>query len=364
MFSMKRAKSRTKTGSVASRAGAVIFFLMLIVIAQNKVTLQAQKMAPQDAREERLVAETVEKTVTEQQATAFNSLGMKFVRIEAGDFMMGDTLTPEEVDQKYPSPGVQLEWYERAQPRHHVTISHAFYMAVTVAEFCRFVNATNHQTTAEKEGNAWGDENGEWGLVDGLSWKNPGFEQLNTHPVVCVSWEDATAFVEWMNKNHLPTEARSRGLKYSLPTEAQWEYACRAGTTTDFFWGDTEVEGEGYLNGAGKECVPNGFDGGCFFPFNDGYKRLTSPVGSFKPNAWGLYDMLGNAFEWCNDWYGDYPSGAVTDPVGPSTGSDRVFRGGGWGSEVGICRSAYRGHSGPSLRFSAHGFRLSLVRDE
>ncbi|MCL2625163.1 MAG: SUMF1/EgtB/PvdO family nonheme iron enzyme [Planctomycetaceae bacterium] len=290
--------------------------------------------------------------------------GMKFVRIEAGEFMMGDTLMPEEAVKKY--PGGKLEWYEDAHPRHKVTISRPFYMGVyqvTVGEFRQFVNATGYQTTAEKEGTSFGiDKDGTWKYIEGLNWKNPGIEQTNRHPVVCVSWDDAQAFVDWMNKAHLPSEAWAKGWRYALPTEARWEYACRAGTTTDFFWGDTAEGGKGYLNAVGKEGAPTGQSWAYPFPFDDGYKA-TAPVGSYKPNNWGLYDMHGNVCEWCSDWYGPYPGGNVTDPAGASTGSPRVLRGGSWSLNAGNCRSADRSFFDPSFRCSYVGLRLSLVRE-
>ena len=134
--------------------------------------------------------------------------------------------------------------------------------------------------------------------------------------------------------------------KYRLPTEAEWEYAARAGSRTRFSWGDdAECSKMMYENDVGSsenKCV--------------GYVRSrgltpdsTAPVKSYSPNAWGLYDMHGNVWEWCQDWYGNYPSGSVTDPTGPSSGSGRVLRGGGWSSGAGNCRSANRDGFGPRL---------------
>ena len=288
--------------------------------------------------------------------------GAKFVRMEAGEFMMGDTLTPEEVDKKY--PGGDVKWYEGAHPRHKVKISRPFFMAahqVTVGEFRQFVNAAKYQTTAEKEGKSWGGQKGEW--INGLNWKSPGFEQTPQHPVVCISWHDAKAYVDWMNKTHLPEESWAKGWRYALPTEAQWEYACRAGTTTDFFWGDTAEGGKGYLNAVGKEGILTGSFMTPSFPFDDGYKA-TAPVGTYKPNKWGLYDMHGNAWEWCSDWYGTYSDRSVTDPTGPATGSGRVIRGGGWHCIVTDCRSSFRAAYDPTFRCQGIGFRLVLTREE
>jgi formylglycine-generating enzyme required for sulfatase activity len=130
--------------------------------------------------------------------------------------------------------------------------------------------------------------------VEGLNWRKPGFDQQSTHPVTCVSWDDATAFCQWLS--------REDGRTYRLPTEAEWEYACRAGTDTLFFWGDDPDAGEGYLNAADETGTPDGRSWTHKFNFKDGY-AATSPVGRFKPNAFGLHDMLGNVWEWCSDWY-------------------------------------------------------------
>jgi len=150
--------------------------------------------------------------------------------------MMGDMLTPEEVDKRY--PGGKVEWYEDAHPCHKVKISKSFYLGayqVTVSEFRQFVNTTSYQTTAEMDGISRGfDKDSTWKDIAGLSWMSPGIAQTNQHPVVHISWNDAQAFVDWMNKTHLPKETWATGYRYALPTEAQWEYACRAGTTTPF----------------------------------------------------------------------------------------------------------------------------------
>lgn len=294
-----------------------------------------------------------------------SAAGIEFRLIEPGSFMMGNTLTPEEIHAKY--PGGKLEWYQDA-PRHKVTLTKPFYMAkyeTTVAEFKRFVDATGYKTTAEHERPAQRqahDPNPPRMIVDVNNWRNPSFEQDLTHPVVYVSWNDAQEYVKWLNDNAEYSEELGFKPVYRLPSEAEWEYACRAGSKTEFFWGSNEPEdGEGYLNAADESGTPIGTKWNYCFPFNDGYVA-TSPVGKFKPNAWGLYDMAGNAWEWCADYYGRYDTTPQKDPTGPTSGSHRVLRGGGWYNSAKYCRSAYRNHFDPTNLYYVYGFRLVLGR--
>jgi formylglycine-generating enzyme required for sulfatase activity len=169
--------------------------------------------------------------------------------------------------------------------------------------------------------------------------KNPSRFKGPRNPVEQVSWDDVVKFCERLSE--LPEEKKA-GRVYRLPTEAEWEYACRAGSKTAFSFGDN------------SESL------GDYAWFGDNSNGKTHPVGEKKPNAWGLYDMHGNVWEWCSDRYDDYPKGAVTDPVGPKEGSYRVFRGGGWDFEAAFCRSAYRNGYSSLNRYYHSGFRLAL----
>jgi formylglycine-generating enzyme required for sulfatase activity len=175
---------------------------------------------------------------------------------------------------------------------------------------------------------------------------NPSNFKGAENPVENVSWEDAVEFCRKLSE--LPAE-KAAGNVYRLPTEAEWEYACRAGTTTNFSFGDDESDFGDYA-----WCVENSA--------NETHNSAneTHPVGDKLPNAWGLYDMHGNVLEWCQDWYGDYPSGSVTDPSGATSGSNRVSRGGSWGYSAEGCRSALRYGGLPSFRYDYFGFRVSL----
>ena len=187
-------------------------------------------------------------------------------------------------------------------------------------------------------------------MWESVTGSNPSHFKGVKLPVENVSWEDCQAYIEDLNALNVAPS----GFKFCLPTESQWEYACRAGTPTPFHFG-------GALNGAQANC--NG-DNPYGTETKGKYLARTSEAGSYPSNAWGLYDMHGNVYDWCSDWYGDYPSGVVIDPEGPSTGSDRVIRGGSWLSNARYCRSAYRSSRVPSYRNARIGARLSLVRVE
>jgi formylglycine-generating enzyme required for sulfatase activity len=243
-----------------------------------------------------------------------NSIGMKFVPIAAGSFMMGSYLSPEEVVEKY---GGEVAYFKDEHPRHDVKLSKAFYLQTT--------EVTQRQ----------------WKRVMGnnpSSFKDCGEDC----PVEEVSWDDAQEFLKKLNQMDGTNE-------YRLPTGAEWEYACRAGTSTAF--------NTGY-------CIPtyqanyNGYYPGQGCPKGE-YRRKTVGVGSFEPNAWGLHDMHGNVWEWCQDWHGEYPGGDVIDPKGPSTGVQRVLRGGSWSCFAWGVRSADRNGYFPGGRSLNLGFRVA-----
>jgi len=260
-----------------------------------------------------------------------NKVTMELVLIPAGKFLMGSPQT--EVNRN------------KDEVQHEVTISEPFYMGVTpvtVDQFAAFVKDSGYKTDAEMGGISFGFEIKDGGIehthMDGCSWRNPSYSQKGDHPVVQISWYDARDFCSWLSDK--------AGRTVVLPTEAQWEYACRAGTKTAYPWGDNPDDGEGWANGIDLSYMKRfPFPPRMIFSWDDGFV-FTSPVGSFRPNAFGLFDMNGNAWQWCQDRYGDYGEAAVTDPTGPDTGDDRVLRGGWWRSDPEYCRSASR-HSCP-----------------
>jgi formylglycine-generating enzyme required for sulfatase activity len=308
-----------------------------------------------------------------------NSIGMKLTLIPAGEFTMGSS--PAEIkswNEWFQQVGLKRDSSNEG-PEHRVRITRPFYMGtyhVTRGQFRRFVEDTGYSTDAEKDGKGGCGCDGEGGKLfvqkPEYNWRNTGFEQTDEHPVVNVSWNDAVAFCQWLS--------RKDGKGYRLPTEAEWEYACRAGTTMRYYSGDdaealTQVGNvadatfmEKFPNLALAVEKSDGRADKVPFPAiraRDGYV-FTAPVGQFRPNAFGLYDMHGNALQWCADWYGKdhYAASPVADPKGPDSGWHRVGRGSGWHSLAAYCRSAYRDGSTPEYRHYYLGFRVARVLAE
>jgi len=276
----------------------------------------------------------------EQDIDLGNGVKMTLVLIPAGEFAMGGRLSPEEVKKRW---GGVPEKIEHEHPSHRVRLTRPFYVSkceVTRAQFALFAREAKYRTEAEREGKAWGWRDGKFGLHEGIDWRRPGHEQADDHPVVSVTWNDVTAFCSWLS--------RRTGKKWRLPTEAQWESACRAGTDTVFPWGGNGKWAPGHANTQG---VGQG---------RDTY-RHTSPVGSFSPNAFGLHDVIGNVWEWCSDRYepGYYEHSPLSDPPGPARGGNRILRGGSFSSNPGQSRSASTFWHGPSLCLPDIGFRVA-----
>jgi len=235
-----------------------------------------------------------------------NAIGMKFVWIPSGEFMMGSSNQEKG----------------RGDDEHHrkVTLTKGFYLGI-------------HTVTQ-----------GEWLAVTG---SNPShFKGDKNLPVENVSWNDCQDFCKKLReKDKKP---------YRLPTEAEWEYACRAGTATPYHFGATLSDDLANYNAR--------------FTYGKGmagvFREKTTPVGSFKANAWGLFDMHGNVWQWCNDWHGGYSAKEVIDPQGPKSSKTRVLRGGSWGSHPIFCRSANRNFSDPENRTEYYGVRVCFDIDK
>ena len=275
----------------------------------------------------------------------------EMIWIPGGRFDMGASRTAAQTAATY---GGEESFFHHEHPSHEVALDE-FWLGrteVTVAQFRQFVEATNYRTTAERQGHGSVLVKGEWEKRHGFSWRNPGFAQNHRHPVVGVSRDDAEAFCGWLSD--------LTGYRHSLPTEAQWEYACRAGTRTEWSWGDTPVAGPRCMNGADdseKKARANAQRN--IFSWRDG-NHYTSLAGSYLSNRLGLYDMHGNVWEWCRDWYGDdyYERSTACNPPGPWTGKYGVLRGGSWMNVPSFSRSAYRTWDSHVKAAPYYGFRV------
>ncbi len=248
--------------------------------------------------------------------------------IPSGTYMRGAEREPKEMKQRY---GGRIEsGYDREYPRHRVTLTSAFYMATTPVTQAQWQDVMGTTVTDQKER-----------ANTGLSVMG----EMDDHPMYFVSWDEAMDFCQRLTEKDREAGRIEKNEKYRLPTEAEWEYACRAGTTTAFYSGDSR---EDLSKVAWYARNVEAFE--------------IQPVGQKKPNAFGLYDMLGNIGEWCYDRYGEYPGEHVTDPTGPEEGTHYVVRGGAWRATLWNVRASYRTGYPPDARTNFHGFRVVLVR--
>lgn len=306
-----------------------------------------------------------------------NSIGMKLVKIPAGEFMMGAEEDRAETLNKFPY--CDPDWLAGEIPQHRVRITRSFDMGqfeVTVQQFQKFYEDAEFKLEIERDGKSgWGyDTDGK--LVESdkyRPWQPVAWKTASNHPAIYVTWNDAVAFCQWLSHRE--------GQSYRLPTEAEWEYACRAGSNHRFHFGDDTDQLIHYSNTCdlgrktesekrGHKVLLAAFENGIKtdkqipFPYlseSDGY-AFTAPVGQYRPNAFGLYDMHGNAREWCSDWFDDYSKTLVDDPRGPSVGASRVVRGGAFDDMPLALRCAYRNGVEPSQCLRNTGFRVVRER--
>ena len=268
----------------------------------------------------------------------------ELVVVPSGSFMMGSP------------PGEEVREGDEG-PVHRVTIGKPIAVGVyevTRGEFGRFVGETGHSL----DDGCWAYDGGKWEERSGRSWRNPGYSQTDGHPVVCVNWEDAQAYVRWLSGE--------TGEGYRLLSESEWEYVARGGARTSRYWGDGTSDQCAHANGADrsvKRRYPDWESGTA--SCDDGHVH-TAAAGGFAPNGYGLHDVLGNVWEWVEDcWHGNY-SGAPTDGSARTSGGDcsgRVLRGGSWGSIPRGVRSAFRGRFATGFRLSSLGFRVARTLD-
>lgn len=286
------------TSVVVERKTWLLRRVLLSLLVASVALLGIAYLVSNTAESFRLANE--EKTRDEFQHTyprLTNSIGMTFQQLPAGTFLMG-------------SDDSEVGNLINDESRHQVSLSRPFYIGL-------------YEVTE-----------GEYEQVMGT---RPDSAQGKNYPVKKVSWENASDFIRRLNE--LPAE-KAAGRLYRLPTEAEWEYACRAGSQTAYCFGDSM----------------DGLSNYAWYTLNS--EREAQEVGQKRPNVWGLYDMHGNVWEWCSDWYGEYPTASANDPIGPISGTTRVYRGGSWSDMAGGCRSANRNDLAPTYENFNLGFRL------
>jgi formylglycine-generating enzyme required for sulfatase activity/predicted Ser/Thr protein kinase len=269
--------------------------------------------------------------------------GLEYVRIPAGRFQMG--CVPEDI-----------QCLDEEKPRHLAEITRPFWIGrteVTVDAFRRFSDQAGYRTAAERDGwvNTW--DGTQWVQWPGMSWRLPGYDQANDWPAVYLTYDDAKAFCAWSGGR--------------LPTEAEWEYAARGGEDgKKYTWGnavppivDNRKQGN-FADEAAKRLWPAWVT---VVGYDDGY-AYTAPVKTYAPNGYGLYDMAGNAWEWCADWYDPayYGKAARVNPTGPAQGDARVMRSGAWNNELRFARVSYRFKMDPTFKYTSLGVRCARDR--
>jgi formylglycine-generating enzyme required for sulfatase activity len=265
------------------------------------------------------------------------------VTVPAGSFVMG---SPRSEKAWAASHGLSAAAVADEAPQHRVSLA-AFALGtydVTRAEYAAFVRDTKRSTPDK-----CGRDSFSWKQQRGLSWRDPGFRQTDRDPVVCVSWRDAQAYVAWLN-------AKTRSHAYTLPSESQWEYAARAGTMTKFWWGDDAAAAAAF-------AWYNPSRARAFAWQKINYAGSTHPVGLKPPNHFGVYDMVGNVWQWAQDCYAQSYAGAPNDgrPAQNGKCSLRVDRGGSWRYPVALLRSAARERNPADFRDVIMGFRVAKV---
>jgi formylglycine-generating enzyme len=354
-------------------------FVMAQTVAEAIKPSPATPVVPAPSKKDNTVPKTKKtesKTAIDQPpkkiaADLGGGVKMELTLIPAGEFMMGSSETAKQTaaffNKTFDTSNYTIEHFRDDTPQHRVRITKPFYLGtyhVTLAQFRQFVADTGYKTDMEKgvkpTPSSWNPDKRAFSLNENYSWRKMGFEQTDEHPVVFVSWNDAVEFCKWLSKKD--------GNTYRLPTEAEWEYACRAGTTTRYYSGDdpeTLAEVANVADAAAKTVIPNvGMYKKFHINANDGFV-FTSPVGKFKPNDFGLYDMHGNAWQWCADWHGEdyYSKSPIDDPKGPDSGESRVLRGGSFNPWPYFDnRSAARYRTAPGRPNDMTGFRVARTQ--
>lgn len=349
--------AKARTGEDAKKAAADKTRALALKSREEErrkaeLAAQAQAMAQAEERARALSAKTVKEAprAVQRPGTVFQDCPdcPRMVVIPAGEFAMG-------------SPATEAGRGVDEGPQRQVSITQPFALGrseVTVAEFRRFVDESGYKTEAERDSRAQGcsgfiyaDPAARSPEPQTINWRSPGVAQADSHPVLCVSWNDARAYAQWLSKK--------TGKRYRLPTEAEWEYAARAGSVASRYWGDDPVQACRFANVADQSRFQTwGF--GQKHKCTDGH-YFTAPAGGYAPNRFGLYDMLGNVWEWTEDCWNASYAGAPADGAAWPTGdcAQRVCRGGSWSTVPRFARSATRHKNTADHRDNLTGFRLA-----
>ena len=340
--------------------------------------MAAQLVSPFNKEQARLAQQKLAKS-RGIGVTTKNSIGVEMVLIPPGQYLMGNDETTKELMEAFPNEG--KEWFENTV-QHPVSITQPFLLGkyeVTIRQFRQFVQATGYVTEAEKDeigGGGYDSDQKATARGRRFNWRNTEFEPAATddHPVVNVSWNDAVAFCNWLSRKEGKTEfyrfggtnvTVSNSTGYRLPTEAQWEYACRAGTTNRYSnWFDPEDLVR--IGNTWDSSISNKFTNVAGALKSKDRFVFTAPVGRFVANNFGVFDMIGNVAEWCEDQHAqnpEYDLSVVEDPLGVSILDDagRTIRGGGWNSFAVRCRAAFQISADPGVRAVSLGFRISAA---
>lgn len=299
-----------------------------------------------------------------------NFIGMKFILIPSGSFKMGRSLKDQELKKIFSNYEDQrIGDLTDEIPVHTVKISKQFYLGkfeVTKGQFRKFIELSGYVPESISDGTgAYGyskkfsqsrTRNGDVfeGRNPKYSWLNPGFYQRDDEPVVNITWNDAVAMTTWLSHEESKI--------YRLPTEAEWEYSCKAQSNTAYYFGNNPKELHKYANTFDNTTAKLWPQWSRFSDHNEDGYIFTSPIGKFSPNNFDLFDMIGNVWEWTSDWYSEdyYKNSPSQNPQGPSAGNVKVRRGGSWHTWPLYSRCTYRNWNNRSTRYTLVGFRILL----
>jgi len=301
-----------------------------------------------------------------EQQVQTNSLNMVLVKLGPGECALGSTREQKQWALEQRGNSV---WIDKEGKPSTGIVPYPFWMAVTevtLGQYKAFTTSSGYKSEAE-HGNrplTWNEGKNMWTKKKGRYWANPGFTQRADNAVTCITWTDAKAFTDWLTKREREARHIGRWDQYRLPTEAEWTLACLGTNRTQYTWGDDPALAEQYANIVDATKRPGGKTWSALHAdWCDGYP-FAAPVAQFKPNKQGLYDMQGNTWEWCENFYYPLEGQRVQAPEFLHHGKYKVLRGGSWDNNSGSCRAAIRRTAGTHFTTDTIGFRVVLVPND